>query len=98
MPTMKRTRNPAAPSTSVYVTQSAFDRLLAAQREDHAELTRVGRVLEIQFQRIAQIQAGLDELRKAWRSASLPSNERLAQIQADLDEIKRAWDKVKNAS
>ncbi len=46
--------------------QSDFDRVLAAQREDHAELTRIGRALDIQFQRIAQIQVDLDEIKNAW--------------------------------
>jgi len=40
--------------------------VLATQREDHAALTRIARALDIQFQRIAQIQVDLDEIKNAW--------------------------------
>lgn len=68
MPNMKRrpARLSAPPAMRPSAKQSDFDRVLAAQREDHAELTRIGRALDIQFQRIAQIQVDLDEIKNAW--------------------------------
>jgi len=68
MPTMKRrrARRSAPPAMRPSVKQSDFARVLATQREDHAALARIARELAIQFQRIAQIQVDLDEIKNAW--------------------------------
>ena len=58
-------------------------------------LERLEQTADVQFRRIAQIQADLDDVRKAWQKANVPSHERLAQIQTDFDEIKKAWEKMK---
>jgi len=69
MPTRKRRRarrSAPPPAMRPSVKQSDFARVLATQREDHAALTRIARALDIQFQRIAQIQVDLDEIKNAW--------------------------------
>jgi hypothetical protein len=56
------------------VTRDEFDRLVAFQHEQAAFMDDLKRELEVQFERIAQIQAELDLLKRAW--ARLPGARR----------------------
>jgi hypothetical protein len=96
MVTTKRRRSPTAPrpARSAEVTRSDFDRVVTELREHSAALDRVRQDLDVQFQRIAQIQVSLDDVRKAWEKIGRPSYERVAQIQGDVDAIKKAWEKM----
>jgi hypothetical protein len=48
------------------VTRREFDRVLKALEDRENSIKRLGQELDTQFRRIAQIQAELDEIRKAW--------------------------------
>ena len=57
------------------VTRSAFEELRRTMRSSTAELAstvdKCCRDLEVQFERIAQIQAELDEIRSAWTKTKI---------------------------
>ena|SRR5437773_957831 len=94
----RRVRKTAPRLARFDVTRAEFDRVVAEHREHEAELMRVSHAVDIQFERIAQIQADLDQARRACQKPSVPSHQRIAQLQADLDEIKKAREKMKLAT
>jgi class 3 adenylate cyclase len=95
--TRRGRRSPTTPrlTPATGVTRADFDRAVTELRQHSAALDRVRQDLDVQFQRIAQIQVSLDDVRRAWEKVGHPSYERVAQIQADVDAMKKAWDKMK---
>lgn len=50
------------------VTRAEFNALVAVINDRGAAIATIEKTLDIQFQRIAQLQAELDQVRSAWRA------------------------------